>query len=104
MTNSNDRLDRMEAIVESNSRVIQAMLDDRASDRLKQEEFFDELRQIFSQAAEERAELRRATIGIANLLGSLDEDRPTILKRLRSIEDKVDLLLEQDANGDEPQQ
>jgi hypothetical protein len=42
MTNSNgnngDRLDRVEAIVESNSRAIQAMLEQQATDRLKREE------------------------------------------------------------------
>jgi seryl-tRNA synthetase len=32
--------------------------------------------------------------GIARLLGSLDEDRPTILRKLNSIEGKVDSLLQ----------
>jgi archaellum component FlaC len=31
--------------------------------------------------------------GIARLLGSLDEDRPTILRKLNTIEDKIDNLL-----------
>jgi hypothetical protein len=35
--NSGDRLDRIEAIVESNSRVIQAMMEQRATDRLENE-------------------------------------------------------------------
>ncbi len=77
MTNSNsgDRLNRLEAIVESNSRAIQAMLD------------------AMAEAALERRELREATLrlegvaeGIANLLSSLDSDRPTILRKLNSIE------------------
>lgn len=61
-----------------------------------------ELTEVAKQAAQERAELRQATIGIANLLSSLDNDRPTILRRLRSIEDKVDRLLEHvdDNNGE----
>ena len=46
------------------------------------------------QAREEREELRRATIGIANLLASLDSDRPTILRKLNSIENKLDRFLE----------
>jgi methyl-accepting chemotaxis protein len=51
--------------------------------------------QAGQQAAEqERAELRQATLGIANLLASLDEDRPTILRKLNAIENKVDRLLE----------
>ncbi|MBV9387672.1 MAG: hypothetical protein JOZ78_14725 [Chroococcidiopsidaceae cyanobacterium CP_BM_ER_R8_30] len=89
MTNSNDRLDRIEAlqlqtqqIVDSNSRAIQALADRLAELALRQEE-----------AQEERAELRQATIGIANLLSSLDSDRPTILRKLTSIENKVDRLL-----------
>jgi hypothetical protein len=31
--------------------------------------------------------------GIINLLESLDEDRPTVLRKLNSIENKVDRLL-----------
>ena len=36
--NSSDRLDRIEAIVESNSRTIQGILEQQATDRLKREE------------------------------------------------------------------
>jgi hypothetical protein len=32
--------------------------------------------------------------GVINLLASLDEDRPTVLRKLNSIENKVDRLLE----------
>ncbi|MDF5712234.1 MAG: hypothetical protein PUP90_32300 [Nostoc sp. S4] len=32
--------------------------------------------------------------GITNLLASLDNDRPTILRKLNTIENKVDRLLE----------
>lgn len=45
-------------------------------------------------AATERHELRQATLGIANLLASLDEDRPTIFRKLNAIENKVDRILE----------
>lgn len=83
----------LQQIVESNSRAIQAMLDTMA------------------EAAEERRELREATLrldgvaeGIANLLSSLDDDRPTILGRLSRIENKVDrLLARDDGNGNESQ-
>jgi predicted nucleic acid-binding Zn-ribbon protein len=54
------------------------------------------------EALRERQELRDAMIrladtqeGIARLLGSLDEDRPTILRKLNTIEGKVDSLLQQ---------
>lgn len=104
MTNgSNDRLDRLEAIVESNSRAIQAILEAQETERLRNEEYRRE-------AAEERRELREATLrldvvaeGIANLLSSLDSDRPTILRKLTTIENKLDRLLP-GGNGDQPPQ
>lgn len=43
----------------------------------------------------ERSELRQAMIGLTNLMGVLDEDRPTILRELNSIEAKVDQILDQ---------
>ncbi len=81
----------LQQIVESNSRAIQAL-----ADRIS------ELTHVQEEAAEERAELRQATIGIANLISSLDSDRPTILRKLNTIENKVDRLLSQ-SNGDQPQ-
>ena len=91
MTNSNgDRLERIERLVESNARAIQA-LGDRISELTHD---IYGLTEAGRQAQEERAELRRATIGIANLLSSLDEDRPTILRKLNTIENKVDRILE----------
>lgn len=83
-------LEQLQQLVESNSRSIQALADRIAELTLVQEE-----------AAEERQELREATLrvtalaeGIANLVVSLDDDRPTILGRLSRIENKVDRLLE----------
>jgi chromosome segregation ATPase len=85
-------------LVESNARSIQAL-----GDRLAEVTFdIESLLEAQRQAESERAELRRATIGIANLLSSLDSDRPTILRKLSTIENKVDRLLEQ-ANGNQPQ-
>jgi ABC-type transporter Mla subunit MlaD len=37
--------------------------------------------------------------GIARLLSSLDEDRPTILRKLNTIEGKVDSLIQHQGNG-----
>lgn len=78
-----DRLDRIEAIVESNSHAIQAILNTMAETQV------------------ERQELREATIrlsditeGIANWLTRLDENQPTILRKLNNVENKVDRLLE----------
>ena len=86
---------QLQQLVESNARAIQALTDDLAEFRLI-------VAEDHQQAAEERAELRRATIGIANLLSSLDSDRPTILRKLSTIENKVDRLLDQGDN-DSPQ-
>ncbi len=93
MTNgSSDRLDRIEGLLQetvqvarSNSKTIQAILD------------------LQAESAEERRELREATLGIANLLSSLDSDRPTILRKLTTIENKVDRLLSR-GYGDQTQQ
>jgi len=84
---SSARLERIEALVESNSRAIQALTDDIAELRLVVAEDHE-------QSREERAELRQATLGIVNLLTSLDSDRPTILRKLSTIENKIDRLLE----------
>ncbi len=88
----------LQQIVESNARAIQALTDRIAELTLVQEE-----------AADERQELRAATLrlttlneGVVNLLSSLDEDRPTVLRKLTAIENKVDLLLERD-NGNQSQ-
>lgn len=80
----------LQLIVESNAKSIQA-LGDRISELTHD---IEELKDLNTEAAEERAELRRATIGIANLLSSLDSDRPTILRKLNIIENKIDRLLE----------
>lgn len=102
MTNSNDRLDQIEALLaesaqltRSNAVAIQALTDDLVTFRLTVE-------QDVENARAEREELRRATIGIANLLSSLDSDRPTILRKLNTIENKVDRLL-QTGDSSQPQ-
>jgi uncharacterized protein Yka (UPF0111/DUF47 family) len=98
-TNQPDRLDRIEAIVESNSRAIQAMLDAQTEARLEREEFRSEITQTTASINEAIQQLTTLNEGVVNLLVSLDNDRPTILRRLRSIEDKVDQLLEQRDGG-----
>lgn len=79
----------LQQIVESNARSIQAL-----SDRIA------ELIHVQEEAQEDRRELREATIrlerlseGVVSLLGSLDEDRPTMLRKLNTIENKLDQLL-----------
>ncbi len=93
--NNGDRLERIEAIVESNSRAIQAMMEQRATDRLAREEKAQhEERMKFLE--ENQRQLIQTQRGIANLVSSLDEDRPTVLRKLTAIENKVDTLLERD--------
>lgn len=108
-SNSSDRLDRIEDILDriaqqqekfdrklqettnianSNSRTIQAMLEQRETDRLEHERRMTRLEEI----AADVATTQKAVIKI---LASLDEDRPTILRRLMKIEDKLDRIWEQ---------
>ena len=100
MTNSNgngsDRLDRIEALLESvaqrtdsNARTIQGILEQRATDRLEHEARMKLLE-------DNQRQLIQTQRGIANLVASLDEDRPTILRKLTVIENKVDSLIERD--------
>ncbi len=100
MTNSNgngsDRLDRIEALLESvaqrtdsNARTIQGILEQRATDRLEHEARMKLLE-------DNQRQLIQTQRGIANLVASLDEDRPTILRKLTAIENKVDSLIERD--------
>ena len=84
---SNERLTRLEQLTESNSKAIQALTDDTVSFRLTVESDHENSRA-------EREDLRQATLGIANLLSSLDSDRPTISRKLNIIDNKVDRLLE----------
>ena len=82
MTNSNgnDRLDRLEAIVESLARSAQAITNDH-------EERIQTLEDVVSR-------LTRIEEGQNAMLGSIDENQPTVLRRLMAIENKVDTLIE----------
>ena len=94
--NSSDRLDRIEAIVESNSRTIQGILEQQATDRLKREEELAQHEERMRFLEENQRQLIQTQRGIANLVSSLDEDRPTVLRKLTAIENKVDSLIERD--------
>jgi hypothetical protein len=81
-SSSSDRLDRIEAIVESLARSAQAINNDH-------EERIQTLEDLV-------ARLTRLEEGQNRMLASLDDDRPTILKRLMNIENKVDRILERE--------
>jgi hypothetical protein len=93
-SNNNDRLSRIEAIIESNARTIQAMLERAEEDRLKREEEKAEQERRMARLEEIAADVATTQRAVVRMLASLDEDRPTILRRLMKIEDKVDRLLE----------
>ena len=77
----------LKQLVESNARAIQAMLDSRVEERLEFQSGMDQLREVVVRLANLQE-------GMARMLVSLDEDRPTILRKLNAIENKLDRFLE----------
>ena len=84
--------DELKQLVESNARTAQAILDAMAEARQERQELRDGIVKV--QDAVVR--LTAVQEGIANLLAVLDEDRPTILRKLTVIENKVDRLLDRE--------
>jgi vacuolar-type H+-ATPase subunit E/Vma4 len=80
-------------IVRSNSRSIQAMLDQAASDRLRREEERAEYENRIKLLENNNEILANTQRGVVALLESLDEDRPTILRKLSKLEQKADSIL-----------
>jgi hypothetical protein len=101
-SNSNDRLDRVERVIEdlatslaeaknianSNARTIQSILDNRESERLEHESRMQRLE-------DNLLELTGISRALTNMYVGLDENQPTILNRLMRIENKVDRILDQ---------
>jgi len=86
--------EELRQLIESNARTAQAMLDTMAEARLEREE----LREGTLKLQEAIIRLADTQNGIANLLASLDDDRPTILRKLTTIENKLDQILEEKNN------
>jgi acetyl-CoA carboxylase carboxyltransferase component len=80
----------LQQLVASNARTIQAMLEQQETSRLRHEEQMDEIRQAMLR-------LSRVEEGLINIVVAIDEDRPTVLRRLTSIENKVDRILEKES-------
>jgi hypothetical protein len=76
----------LQQLVASNARTIQAMLKQQATSRLRHEEQIDEIRQAMLRLA-------KVEEGLINMVSAIDEDRPTVMRRLMSIENKVDRIL-----------
>ena len=110
MTYSNDnsdRLDRIERILESvaqrqeqtenivqsNSRLLQAMLEQQATQRLEHIERMSRLEDTVIRLDDTVARLTRIEEAQNRMLATIDDDRPTVLRRLMSIENKVDRIL-----------
>ena len=83
--------EELKQLIESNARATQAMLDNMAEARLERQELRDGMVQLQNAVVQ----LINVQSGIANLLTSLDEDRPTMLRKLTTIENKLDRLLGQ---------
>ena len=81
-SNGSDRLDRIEAIIESLARSAQAINNDH-------EERIQTLEDLVVR-------LTRLEEGQNRILASLDDERPIILRRLMTIENKVDQILERE--------
>jgi hypothetical protein len=86
--------ERNTQIVESNSRAIQAMLDQAATDRLRDEEQVQLQAERARQHEERMQRLENLSAGLVNLTVSIDEDRPTILRILNSNNNKLDTILD----------
>ena len=109
--NSSNRLDRIEnildrltigleetkAIANSNSRAIQAMMEQQATERLRHEERMASLEENLVETRQLMARMAKTQSGLTKILINHDQDRPTILRRLMAIEDKVDRILERDS-------
>ena len=87
-----ERYARMDNLIESNSRSIQGLTDMVVTDKLEQAERNAKLDKTLEK-------LTALNEGVVNLLSSMDEDRPTVLRKLNAIENKVDRLLERPENN-----
>jgi uncharacterized membrane protein len=70
------------------------MMEQRATDRLEHEERMKRLDDTVIRLDDTVARLTRIEEAQNRMLTSMDEDRPTVLRRLMSIENKVDTLID----------
>jgi len=115
--NNSDRLDRIEQLFEQNEirlgrmilqqesdnrrmlaieRTIQAMLEQRATDKLEHDERMRFSEERINRLEDVAVKLANIEEALNKMLVSIDEDRPTVLRRLMAIENKVDSLIERD--------
>jgi hypothetical protein len=92
--------EELQQLIASNARSIQAMLEQRETDRLLNEERLLRHEEQMGEIRETISRLARVEEGLINMVSAIDEERPTMLRRLMSIENKVDLILEK-KNGNQ---
>jgi phage gp36-like protein len=85
---------RMEQLTESNARAIQAFGDDVAEYKLTTAERMEQNEARMQQLQEAMLQFQQVANGLVNITVAIDEDRPTMLRLLNSIENKVDRLIE----------
>jgi hypothetical protein len=78
--------EELRQLIQSNARAVQSMLDTMAQERLER----DEKNRRLDEAIIRLTDINE---GVVRLLSSLDEDRPTILRKLTTIENKTDRIL-----------
>lgn len=79
--------EELKQLVESNARAIQAMVEQRVTDKLEHEQRIARLEDLALR-------LTRIEEAQNRMLSSIDEDRPTVLRKLTIIENKIDQILE----------
>jgi uncharacterized protein YcbK (DUF882 family) len=80
-------LEETQALARSIALGVQAMQDKALSDELKRDE-----ERAYQEARLEK--LERISEALVNMLVSIDEDRPTILRKLNTIETKTDTIID----------
>ena len=77
-------------------RTIQAMLEQRVTDKLEHDERMRVAEERINRIEDVAVKLANIEEAQNKMLVSLDEDRPTVLRRLMTIENKVDTLIQRD--------
>lgn len=86
--------EELRQLIQSNARTIQGMLDQMAEEKLERQERNRQFDAKIAQMDEVISRLANINEGVVRLLSSLDEDRPTVLRKLTTIENKVNQILE----------
>jgi hypothetical protein len=81
-------------LTESNAKAIQAFSDDIVEYKLTTEAKMEQNEARMRQIEEAMLRLDRVAEGLINITVAIDDDRPTMLRKLNSIENKVDRILQ----------